>query len=780
MFPLINKQARRGVTIPDLAGGVNYRDGITEVLDNQLTDCKNMWFKDGALRTRPAVYTNDDRMKTIGRPLGGEDYRTRVFENIKNTIDGKEYVLHAAERRTLAVDEDGNAIETTDIFFYWVGADGVQAIDKSDTEGNTSGCLSVGDNVTYCVTLQGSVLYCFVSNYGIYFNNLKLPDEGWVRAAIGTPYVPTVYTHCKETGASGMSFEGTQFEGFNLLSPFYKMIYSTVNPDGVSREMRYAFPETLPMYDGSEKDEEIKNWLGKKVDENGDTVVDENGAAVYNEIYIRATHTFIGADGFVHTVNHDVVWTFENTTVWETKWEAPDGLCLAVNPHYVMLWDMKNKDHIVKTDETLLDGDNRAYYIPNSLKDNLEIQAISFPRNSDRDKVFSMTRAEWFGGAAEGLNGGSRLFLCGNAKEDEKHLVMYSDLNRPLYFSENSYFYVGDATSAVTGFGKQADMLVVFKENETYFTKYNTRDITAEELINQSVIDYAASKVYFLLTLIHSSIGCDLPDTVKLCRNRLVWATKDGKVYTLTSDNQYSERNIFEVGEMINRKTDLCGAAVACDWGGYYVLLCRNRAFLMDYNSGGYQYVYSYQKNEDANVRIPWYVFEFDFADNEKFTGAKVCAVDGALTVSGVYEGEKYDDVRFVSFKMTGDTDTVIVETGDGMTLQSRPVSCAFTTKLFNFGAANYRKNVDSVGLSLGANGGIPIGVTFITDCGENTEFVTLYSGERENYTAGHIQSVVLNPSIRSVIRFGVRLSCDGVMSVDGATVNYRLLGPAR
>ena len=54
-FPSINKQPIRSINIPELSGGLNLRDGISAVNDNQLTDCKNIWFKDSILKTRPGT-----------------------------------------------------------------------------------------------------------------------------------------------------------------------------------------------------------------------------------------------------------------------------------------------------------------------------------------------------------------------------------------------------------------------------------------------------------------------------------------------------------------------------------------------------------------------------------------------------------------------------------------------------------------------------------------------------------------------------------------------------
>ena len=95
-------------------------------------------------------------------------------------------------------------------------------------------------------------------------------------------------------------------------------------------------------------------------------------------------------------------------------------------------------------------------------------------------KVFAMTRQMWFGGDAAGISGGSRVFLGANTDEKEKSLVIWSGLNNPLYFPENCYAYVGNNSQSVTAFGRQSDMLVIFKERETYLTQYvRNSNITA-------------------------------------------------------------------------------------------------------------------------------------------------------------------------------------------------------------------------------------------------------------------------------------------------------------
>ena len=433
---------------------------------------------------------------------------------------------------------------------------------------------------------------------------------------------------------------------------------------------------------------------------------------------------------------------------------------------------------------TLHDTNGAHYYSSaDYVRNNME---ITIPCEKDKEnysKIFNMTRAEWFGGASAGINGGTRLFLCGNTKEADQNLVIWSGLNEPLYFSENCYFRVGDSSQAVTAMGKQSDMLVIFKEHETYYTRYTQSDsITAESLINQSVVDYTASSVYFPLTQIHASIGCDCPDTVQLCRNRLVWANSNGKVYTLVSNNQYSERNIYEVGEMIEQRLSTEGssalkAATACDWEGHYVLLVGPHnpsvsayefpldgahAYLMDYNSSGYQYVYSYQKNEDAHMRIPWWYWKCPLVAADA-AASSALLMNGTLVLLSCKNGNI--SIYRLSESQKDDAGTVI--------------NSAVQTKAFDFGVPQYNKRIYTVNLFLGDNGGEPVKAILYTDDLDDTdeEIVELLSTAAYSRRPDYIKEAILRPCIGATPRVSIRLESEGELAVDGMCLNYRIIG---
>jgi len=406
-------------------------------------------------------------------------------------------------------------------------------------------------------------------------------------------HVPLVATSCKTNGSMFMSSEqimssGVAFEGFNTLSDYYKISYNAYNPDIA--------------VDGKHK---MKYFLLYPCN-------DEKCAGMT----VKAIHT-INFEGMEIKVEHSVQLDGQNGYKVEEEFRG-DGLKMCVLAEEVFF--TKN-DSLEPADITSAEE---------ALKDNLVITAPYITSDEERAKVFNSTQCEWFGGGTEGIAGGTRLLLGGNTAEANKNLVVWSDLNNPLYFPENNYFRVGENSSAVTGFGRQADMLFIFKENGSgiYYTKYQQNsDITAEDLINQSVVDYVASSVYFPLVQVNPNVGCSYPETIQLCRNRLVWLGDNGDVYTLVNESQYNERSVFCVSEMVRRdlRRSISGTPTACDWNGYYCLMCGNKLYLMDYNCYGYTHVASYSKTEDANIRIPWYIWELPFA-------ASMCESDGDMS----------------------------------------------------------------------------------------------------------------------------------------------------
>ncbi len=718
-FPKMRPQPARELKIPDLAGGLNLRDGVSEIMDNQLTESVNMWWQDGILKTRPSVKSIAQR-ETEGEQEAPDP--ALKSQNIKrhNCFKNKEQLCS-----TMTVGIYGNSNWSTWINFFWCGKNNIEKLPSININ-------SVSGDINYFVARFKDSLYCYLYERDTIITQIyKMVDNGneWEEIDENEIYAPLMYAHCKTykwslpDDAPGYmqypEFSGDLIEGANLIGNRYRMIYSTVNKNLSKNYMVYRLGKELPL--GIEADIEVKHTTSSGV-----THIHKVKYLGQEDMFSGYAEDNAGTDNLTMTVYWpDIIKFTENGTVKE----------LSVNDY---------------------------------IEDNLEIIAPYIPTDEEKQKIFNMTQTEWFGGYAEGLSGGTRLFLGGNTDSKEKALVCWSGLNNPLYFPENGYFYVGDSSDAVVGFGKQSDMLVIFKENETWFTKYNQNlDITASDLINQNIVDYTASSVYFTLTLINSNIGCGNADTVKLCRNRLVWLGNDNKVYTLVSNSQYNERSIFSISEMIQRKLskEHTLLATACDWNGYYCLSFGEKLYLMDYNCYGYTHITSYSKTEDANLHIPWYYWELKEIDSDN------------LITLGTTEDLLFFNYVNLGAGTIGNVNLFIIDTENN---NNSNIRSSFTTKLFDFGEPSLRKNIDKINLQLGNNNGVPIRIELITECGDEETEITLEGADTESYSASFIESKALFPCIRQVIKMGLKLSSEGVIAIDGMSFKYRKTGGAR
>lgn len=724
MIPYIKNSPTYTLNIPELSGGMNLRDGLNQVNDNQLTDAKNVWFKDGALRTRP-------RMK-----LNGQSYSVEVTKCKKSTVkmhydnstvvNGVKYYLQVIEYSY----PNGDYINNKFILRYV----------SEDMDIIELGSVTVSDidfivHNYLCFQHNGDI-YFFTGTDRAFMYVIKRISEGTYE----TPkqltekdmHVPLVATNCLPAQATDYSGAGgNMINGYNLLTRYYKAVYSMVDKDAETTSLCYLPLQPTRQPDG-------------------------NGYSYAIDKKVTAEYTDIKGNTYSHEVT---IGTDGNG--YEGK-PRKDGLIMSVYYNRIYFTDGINDGYQTRSKDQYV-------------KNNLTITAPGPHDVTDELKVFNMTVSAWFGGASYGIHGGSRLFLGGNTADSEKALVVWSDLNNPLYFSENNYAYVGDKAQAVVAFGKQADTLIILKERETYQTQYVASDSpTAEEVINQSVLDLSTTSAYFPMTLVHGYIGCDCPDTVQLCRNRLVWANRNGKVYTLVSQNQYNERAIYEVSEMVERRLKGEGQlhkAYAVDYDGYYVLQTGSHLYVMDYNSYGYTYIASHSKTEDANIKIPWYYWELPKAPE------CIMATTNMLMMP-IVDTEDVDEINLV-FKHHYDMAYIDGTSGDDYNGQHIP--SFVQTKLFDFGQPSKYKSVPTVNMSLGHNDNAPVKIEFISEqMIEDEHEITVGGVEAEKYSPQYTRQCRLFPYTKGTVSFGVRISCEGDLAVDSISLQYKTLGGAK
>lgn len=119
---------------------------------------------------------------------------------------------------------------------------------------------------------------------------------------------------------------------------------------------------------------------------------------------------------------------------------------------------------------------------PTQGTDNVE---VTYTKNnvptSDADNILKNRYAQKYG-----LANDTRVFLYGN--DDAKNRIYFSDLGNGVpdvtYFPATNFIDVGSSNTAVTDISRQYDRLIISKENEAYYTSYDSiTDSTGKAII---------------------------------------------------------------------------------------------------------------------------------------------------------------------------------------------------------------------------------------------------------------------------------------------------------
>ncbi len=204
----------------------------------------------------------------------------------------------------------------------------------------------------------------------------------------------------------------------------------------------------------------------------------------------------------------------------------------------------------------------------------------------------------------------SRLFIAGGGIRGNK--VYYSSKTEHLYFCEDYSVSVGNKSYDLTALSMQSKYIIAFKERELYRLSITCTDEISKEKIEIDGKGLVFQKPKCTVTQINDTIGCDLPQTIVTCANRLVWFHSDGVVYTLYGSNLYTEGSIYELSaDISNLLTDIAKEdlkyAFAADFNGYYALGLKDKLFLMDVRVSGFRYLKN-QNDKKAN-NLAWFLW---------------------------------------------------------------------------------------------------------------------------------------------------------------------------
>ncbi len=513
------------------------------------------------------------------------------------------------------------------------------------------------------------------------------------------PYIPTVLTAGRPTTVFVREQSGARLDSYNLLTGKCTCRYTS---DGAG--LYYWLPDDLT-------------------------------PDLTQEFIVK--HTMISGAEITHKIKH-------TSTGWKEVFDMPedvylDKLALNYDPTARCFWF------------THAAAGGLAPAGNAGIANNVEL-TVTRVQEKGQDEVYGMGFGMWFGGASDGLTGGTRLFLGGH--RTQKNLIRWSALNDPLYFPENNYAYVGDAASAVTVFGKQSDMLVIFKEREVYATQYRAGStVTAEQLLAGAVTDTQATAALFPIQQIHPEVGCDCPHTVRLCGDRLVWLCSDRRVYGLFSDGSYSRRV-----RAVSRPVDAELAQFDDETLSTASAVCRDGEYLLQI--GGTVYALT---ADTLTAQSPsWYIWDITVPGIRRY---RLTAVrDAAFVLMTSFSGTMYvlgldDDAPRDRIPYDGE-------------VTERDIACHLCTKWYELGAPECYKQITDVRLWVTGDKGTRVNVALHDGRVHGVPLAQLaLTGDTHPHRIG---------GLSRVRQGGIALHSTGRMTLDRVEMTYRRMGEIR
>ena len=268
--------------------------------------------------------------------------------------------------------------------------------------------------------------------------------------------------------------------------------------------------------------------------------------------------------------------------------------------------------------------------------------------------LLESTTAIVYGGAQE-------LCVVMGGPDAQPNAYFWSGLGRgdamdPTYFPMNHYNLAGEVNAPITAFGKQQNMLVIFQPNAV------GRAVFGIETIGGTSEETGEATITMNYTRINAEIGCDLPGSLQLVENNLVWCNRKYGVCRLKDSSAAYENNIVVLSRKINNKGEsgfpglldefkpgadgvvapVDYSARSVDTGTRYILITSN----------GHAYEWNYEISEWGN---PSWFFHTDiggvgFVPMENDTLYEV--TQGGV-VADFENGVFYDKISYVNNVLT-------------------------------------------------------------------------------------------------------------------------------
>lgn len=215
---------------------------------------------------------------------------------------------------------------------------------------------------------------------------------------------------------------------------------------------------------------------------------------------------------------------------------------------------------------------------------------IQLPRENNTVKItYSLANADAMKSvmdcgiaATYGADRGACIVLAGS--EAQPNAYFWNGNNTAMdagYWPMVQYNLAGDANEPITGFGKQNAILIIFKSDSVGKAQMSTTEVDGRATIT---MDY---------TPINADCGCDLPGSIRLVENNVVFANTQQGVHYVSGTSAAYENNVQGFSLKVNGTPDrpgllndareAGGKATSMDDGQRYWLNIGSDVWVWDY-----------------------------------------------------------------------------------------------------------------------------------------------------------------------------------------------------
>lgn len=313
-----------------------------------------------------------------------------------------------------------------------------------------------------------------------------------------------------------------------------------------------------------------------------------------------------------------------------------------------------------------------------------------------RSQILNCKFYDTFGGANN-----SRLFLAGGGNSK----YWWSQAYDISYFPENNFATLGNTEDDITGFGRQYNVLIIFKPREIY-SVYSYTETSSTTVIEENI-----GLESFRSQLVNARIGCDAPNSIQLINNLLTWFNSNEGVCTLVSTNIQDERNVRIISRNIERTNNFGIKGIldydenpltieSADYNNRYFLVFPSSGycFMWDYEISPYRY--STSGGETDPRVLDWFLFDHFYVKEFIKVGKQLVYVSSNSSFANKLIKL---NATFVDLDFNND--------GEGDAIHSY-----YMTPFFQFGAVEMLKNIKNVYIQCRGDTNTSIDLYYYTD----------------------------------------------------------------